>query len=187
MVGLEPKNTPIKVGSSHKVVPGYNLKLMVDGSLAEKGQGNIVIQPPLPPGFMLGLYNANERYIESYFTKYPGLYDTGDSGIIDEDSYVFVMSRTDDVINVAGHRISTGAIEEVLMQHEDVAEAAVVGIKDKLKGQIPIGLCVLNSHATIDQIKLEKDLVRDVRSRIGAFTCLQKVFIIEKLLVLFSL
>ena len=181
MAGLESKDALIKVGSSHKAVPGYNLKLMVNGSLVEKGQGNIVIQPPLPPGFMLGLYNANERYLESYFTKYPGLYDTGDSGIIDDDSYVFVMSRTDDVINVAGHRISTGAIEEVLMQHEDVAEAAVVGIKDKLKGQIPIGLCVLNSHATIDPVKLEKDLVLEVRNRIGAFTCLQKVFVIEKL------
>ena len=185
MIGLSERlkeSINIKIGSSYKAIPGYNIKIITqDNEIVNNGQGNIVIKLPLPPGFMLGLYNAPERYIESYFKKFPGYYDTGDAGYIDNDDYVFIMSRTDDVINVAGHRISTSSIEEILIDHHDVSEAAVIGIKNQLKGQIPVGFVVLNSHSTINHSMLENELIKNVRTKIGAFACFQKVLVIEKL------
>ena len=129
-----------------KPVPGYDLKVLnSDGKEVGPGKmGDIVVKLPLPPGTFPTLWGADKRYKENYMTTYPGYYQTYDAGHIDEDGYVWIMSRTDDIINVAGHRLSTGAIEEVLAEHKDVAECAVIGIADKLKGQLPIGLLALN-------------------------------------------
>ena len=143
--GIEMQKT--KYGSACKAVPGYDVKIIKpDQTLAEPNEmGDIVVKLPLPPGTFPTLWNADERYKENYMTNYEGYYQTYDAGHIDEDGYIWIMSRTDDIINVAGHRLSTGAIEEVLSEHQSVAECAVLGIADKLKGQLPIGLIVLKS------------------------------------------
>ena len=146
-------------------MPGYNLKVLnKEGKELEPGKmGDIVIKLPLPPGTFPTLWKANERYKENYMSNYPGYYQTYDAGHIDEDGYVLIMSRTDDIINVAGHRLSTGSIEEVLAEHKDVAECAVIGIADKLKGQVPIGLVSLKTGVTKDKKNIISECVEMVR------------------------
>src|SRR5205823_5521346 len=138
---------PVKPGSCAKPVPGYDVRVLSDdGQEVPNGQiGNIVIKLPLPPGCLPTLWNNDRGYQQSYLNTYPGYYQTADAGYKDEDGYLWIMSRTDDIINVAGHRLSTGAMEEVLASHADVAECAVVGVADELKGETPLGFIVLKA------------------------------------------
>ncbi|MGA0790600.1 MAG: AMP-binding protein, partial [Pelagibacteraceae bacterium] len=158
-----------KYGSAGKPAPGYDVKVLKeDGSEAKPGEmGDICVKLPLPPSTFPTLWNADQRYKENYMTTYPGYYQTYDAGHIDEDGYVWIMSRTDDIINVAGHRLSTGSMEEVLSEHPDVAECAVIGIADKLKGQMPVGLVVLKAGVTKSVEDVQKECVKMIRDRIG--------------------
>lgn len=171
---------PIKLGSPGKPMPGYDIHVLDDaGHAVPAGTlGNIVCKLPLPPSGFPTLWNAPERFISSYMAEYPGYYATSDAGIIDEDGYVFIMARTDDIINVAGHRLSTGSMEEVIASHPDIAECAVVGKADALKGQMPLGLFVTNDGIERDAQELEAELVQLVRAKIGAvaaFKCAVEV------------
>lgn len=171
---------PIKLGSPGKPMPGYDIHVLDDaGHAVPAGTlGNIVCRLPLPPSGFPALWNAPERFISSYMAEYPGYYATSDAGIIDEDGYVFIMARTDDIINVAGHRLSTGSMEEVIASHPDIAECAVVGKADALKGQMPLGLFVTNDGVERDAQELEAELVQLVRAKIGAvaaFKCAVEV------------
>jgi propionyl-CoA synthetase len=179
--GLEPM--PVKPGSPTVAVPGFDVRVLLpDGSIAPPGaEGDIAIRLPLPPGTLLTLWNDDERYIESYLSRFPGHYLTGDGGSIDEDGYIWVMGRTDDVINVAGHRLSTGAMEEVLCAHPSVAEAAVVGVRDALKGQVPRGFVVVKSGTDVDEPRLRDDLVRAVREQIGPVAAFKEVAVVPAL------
>ena len=143
--------------------------------------GNMVIKLPLPPGTLTSLYKNEQGFIDSYLTRYPGYYNTGDAAYIDEQGYVFIMGRTDDVINTAGHRLSTGAMEEILMEHPEVADCAVIGVKDDLKGQVPIGFVTLiaGSEESHDEIRLE--LIRRVRETLGPVASFKKVGIVKAL------
>jgi len=147
-IGIE--QLPVKEGSPTKPVPGVDLRVLDEGGkpVAPNKTGALVVKMPLPPGALTTLWNADDRYVETYLEEFPGYYKTADAGHVDEDGYVYVMSRTDDIINVAGHRLSTGAIEEVLASHADVAECAVVGVADTMKGQLPIGMLVLKAGVT---------------------------------------
>tara|TARA_Y100000590_G_scaffold232484_1_gene261874 strand:+ start:58 stop:1956 length:1899 start_codon:yes stop_codon:yes gene_type:complete len=179
--GIEMQKT--KYGSACKAVPGYDVKIIKpDQTLAEPNEmGDIVVKLPLPPGTFPTLWNADERYKENYMTNYEGYYQTYDAGHIDEDGYIWIMSRTDDIINVAGHRLSTGAIEEVLSEHQSVAECAVLGIADKLKGQLPIGLIVLKSGVEKDNDTISKECVQMVRDKIGPVAAFKVVIVIKRL------
>ena len=156
-------------GSPGVAAPGYKLEVLDNDQkpVAAGEIGALVVKLPLPPGTFINLWGAPERFQSSYFENYPGYYETGDAGYMDENGYAFVMARTDDVINVAGHRLSTGAIEEVLASHPDVAECAVVGVADELKGQLPLGLVVLNSGCNRSESDIVSELVQLVRDRIG--------------------
>ena len=160
---------PVKPGSCTRAVPGYDVRILRrDGSEAGPNEfGDVCVRLPLPPGCMPTLWNQNARYIESYLSAHPGYYNTADAGFIDEDGYLFVMGRTDDIINVAGHRLSTGGMEEVLASHDDVAECAVIGASDTLKGEVPVGLVVLKARVTRSEEEIVGELVRMVRERIG--------------------
>ena len=161
---------PLKAGSPTVPVPGYQVGVVdAEGNHVDAGaEGNIVIKLPLPPGTLAGLWRDEERYRSSYLAAFPGYYLTGDSGYLDEDGYVFVLGRSDDVINVAGHRLSTGSIEAVVASHPAIAECAVIGIHDDLKGQRPSGYVVLKSGVEIDPEDLRGELVAMVRNEIGA-------------------
>ena len=174
---------PIKYGSAFKPVPGYNLKILNnEGKELEPGKmGDIVVKLPLPPGTFPTLWNADERYKLNYMTNYPGYYQTYDAGHIDEDGYVWIMSRTDDIINVAGHRLSTGSIEEVLAEHKDVAECAVIGIADKLKGQLPIGLLALKAGVTKDKKEIISECVAMVREKVGPVAAFKTAIVVKRL------
>lgn len=157
-------------GSPTMPVPGYDLKV-VDSHAKELAAGEVgalVIKTPLPPGNFTGLWNDKERFQSSYFSNFPGYYETGDAGYIDEQGYVFVMARTDDIINVAGHRLSTGAIEEVIASHRDIAECAVIGVPCPLKGEIPVSLLVLNNETSETQDAIQASSVKMVREQLGA-------------------
>ena len=143
--------------------------------------GAIVARLPLPPGSLPTLWKADERYRRSYLTTLPGFYQTGDAGYMDEDGYVFVMARTDDVINVAGHRLSTGAMEEVLAAHPDVAECAVIGVADALKGQVPLGFLVLKAGARSAGGEVEREVVAMVRDRIGPVAAFKSAAVVKRL------
>jgi len=160
---------PIVPGSPARPVKGYRVAVLdANGDSTKPGDiGALVIENPLPPGTFITLWNADERFESSYFSAFPGYYETGDAGYIDENGYVFVMARTDDVINVAGHRLSTGAIEEVLAAHPDVAECAVIGVADELKGQLPLGLVVLNDGADSTDEQVASEATQKVRDEIG--------------------
>jgi propionyl-CoA synthetase len=179
--GLE--ELPIKPGSPSVPIPGYDVRIL-DQSGAElpPGQeGAIAIKLPLPPGTLPTLWGDDERYIESYLSQYPGYYLTGDGGFIDADGYVFVMGRTDDVINVAGHRLSTGSMEAVLAAHPAVAECAVIGVRDSLKGQLPRGFVVLKAGVSIDEAILRDELVASVRREIGPVAAFRDVSVVDGL------
>jgi len=179
--GLEP--LPIKPGSPSVVMPGYDVQVLDEhGQPVEAGQeGNISIRLPLPPGTLPTLWNDDKRYVESYLSVFSGYYTTGDGGFIDDDGYVFVMGRTDDVINVAGHRLSTGAMEAVVAHHPAVAECAVIGVHDALKGQIPRAFVVLKAGVDVDPAVLEKEIVRSVRDEIGPVAAFKSVVVVPAL------
>ena len=179
--GIETLKT--KYGSACKPVPGYDVQILKsDGKKAEPNEmGDIVVKLPLPPGTFPTLWNADERYKENYMSKYEGYYQTYDAGHIDEDGYVWIMSRTDDIINVAGHRLSTGAIEEVLAEHKDVAECAVLGIADKLKGQLPIGLLTLIAGVTKKHEDISKECVQMIREKVGPVAAFKTAIVVKRL------
>ncbi len=179
--GIEMMKT--KYGSACKAVPGYDVKIIKsDSKIAKPNEmGDIVVKLPLPPGTFPTLWNADKRYQDNYMTNYKGYYQTYDAGHIDEDGYIWIMSRTDDIINVAGHRLSTGAIEEVLSEHKSVAECAVVGIADKLKGQLPIGLLTLKAGVDQDNEAISKECVQMVRSKIGPVAAFKTAIIVKRL------
>jgi len=173
---------PIKAGSPTKAVPGYNVQIVdPDGNTLPAGEdGIIAIKLPLPPGCLPTLWNDDKRFLE-YVTEIPGFYVTGDGGHVDEDRYLFIMGRMDDVINVAGHRLSTGAMEEVVSKHRDVAECAVLGANDQLKGQVPIGFAVLKFGVDRDPDEITRELVQMVRSDIGPLACFKQCAIVKAL------
>jgi propionyl-CoA synthetase len=179
--GLE--ELPLKAGSPSVPVPGFRVRV-VDGAgvdVPAGDDGSIVLDLPLPPGCLPTLWGDDERYVRSYLSAYPGTYLTGDGGRIDADGYLYVMGRTDDVINVAGHRLSTGAMEEVLAGHPAVAECAVIGVADPLKGQLPRGFVVLKSGVDLDPAGLEEELVAMVRAQIGPVAALRRVDVVPAL------
>jgi len=178
-IGLEKT----KYGSACKPVPGYDVRILKsDGKEAKPNEmGDVVVKLPLPPGTFPTLWNADQRYKETYMTNYPGYYQTYDAGHIDEDGYIWIMSRTDDIINVAGHRLSTGAMEEVLAEHQDVAECAVLGIADKLKGQLPIGLLTLKAGVTKSHEDISKECVQMIRQKIGPVAAFKTAIVIKRL------
>jgi len=179
--GLEPM--PVKPGSPTVPVPGYDVRVLrASGEECAPGEeGAICIRLPLPPGTLPTLWQDDERYVRSYLTAFPGYYLTGDGGYFDEDGYLFVMGRTDDVINVAGHRLSTGSMEAVLAAHPAVAECAVIGVADELKGQVPRGFVVLKSGAEIDPETLRAELVLAVREQVGAVAAFRQVDVVPAL------
>ena len=174
---------PVKAGSAARATPGWDVHVLdASGAAASPGQvGAIACKLPLPPGTLLGFWQANDRYKESYLDTFPGFYETGDAGYIDDDGYIYVMSRTDDIINVAGHRLSTGAIEEVLAAHPAVAECAVVGVADDLKGQLPIGLLVLKAGIDRNPDDIIAEVISMVRERIGPVAVFKQAAIIARL------
>ncbi len=180
-MGLEP--LPVKIGSPSVAMPGYDVQVLgEDGQPLPPGElGAIAIRLPLPPGTLPTLWNAADRFRKSYLATFPGYYETGDAGYIDADGYLFIMARTDDVINVAGHRLSTGAMEEVLASHPDVGECAVVGVKDDLKGQLPLGLLCLNRGVQRDHGELVAECVKLVRDRIGPVAAFRLGIVVDRL------
>jgi len=174
---------PVKYGSPTKAVPGWDVRVLDDENREmPAGQiGALSVKLPLPPGSLPTLWRNDQRYIEAYLTEYPGYYKTADAGMIDEDGYVYVMSRTDDIINVAGHRLSTGAMEEVLAGLPDVAECAVLGVEDTLKGQVPVGFLVLNAAASRDPGEIIQEAVRQVRKQIGPVAAFKMATVVKRL------
>ena len=174
---------PIKPGSPSKPLVGYNLHVLDDdGKQVARGvNGNLVMKLPLPPCCFTTLWNDRERFVKSYMKRFDGFYDTSDAGYIDQDGYVFVMGRTDDIMNVAGHRLSSGQMEEVIAQHPAVAECAVVGINDSLKGQTPIGLIVLKNGVDAPLQQIRDDIIQSVRSSVGAIASLKAVIAVKRL------
>ena len=180
-LGIE--RLPVKAGSPTRPVPGYRVEILDEmGAEVEPGRdGSIAVKLPLPPGSLPTLWNDDARYVSSYLSTYEGYYLTGDGGRIDDDGYLFVMGRTDDVINVAGHRLSTGAMEEIISTHPAVAECAVIGVADELKGQMPLGLVVLKNGVDIEPSVLEAELVAMVRGEIGAVASFKRAVVVARL------
>jgi propionyl-CoA synthetase len=174
---------PVKHGSPAVPLPGYEIHVLDDAGrpVGTNTLGNIAVKLPLPPGCLPTFWNADERFRAACLAAFPGYYKTADAGYIDDDGYVFIMSRTDDIINVAGHRLSTGAIEEVCASHPDVAECAVIGIADALKGQIPAGFLVLNSGVSRESSLIENEVVTLVRDRIGPVAAFKTVICVQRL------
>ncbi len=174
---------PVKYGSPCVPMPGYDVRVLDDaGHDVPRGTlGNVVVKLPLPPGCLPTLWHADERFFNAYLAEFPGYYKTADAGYIDDDNYLFIMARTDDIINVAGHRLSTGGMEEVVAEHPDVAECAVIGIADAMKGQVPCGFIVLNSGVSRDMATIEKEVVGLVRDRIGPVAAFKMVVTIKRL------
>lgn len=173
----------IKRASAGKPIPGYDIKIFDENGyeLDAHHEGYLVIKLPLPPGALLGIWNDHERFVKSYLSQYQGYYFSGDGAIRDEDGYVFITGRVDDVINVAGHRLSTSEMEEIVSSHPEVAECAVVGIDDELKGQVPFATVVVKNGSAISEEQLEKDIVKMVRENIGAVACLKNVMTVKRL------
>jgi propionyl-CoA synthetase len=174
---------PVKIGSPSVPMPGYDVQVLDEGGHpAPPGTlGAIAVKLPLPPGTLPTLWNAEDRFEKSYLTTYPGYYETGDAGYIDDDGYLYIMARTDDVINVAGHRLSTGAMEEVLASHPDVAECAVIGVADQLKGQSPLGFLCLNAGTTKSDADVIAECVKLMRARIGPVADFKRALVIQRL------
>jgi propionyl-CoA synthetase len=181
MMGIEP--LPVKPGSPTRAVPGYDVRILHDDGeeAAPSEDGAIAIRLPLPPGTLPTLWNADDRYVESYLSRFPGHYVTGDGGRYDEDGYLFVMGRIDDVINVAGHRLSTGAMEEVLATHPDVAECAVIGVPDDLRGEVPLGFVVLKAGVEREEGDIAGELIGLVRQQIGAVAYFREARVVARL------
>lgn len=180
-VGIETMET--KPGSATVPSPGYNVQVVTPGGsqMPAGEQGQIAVKLPLPPGCMVTVWGDDQRFQDSYLNPIPGFYSSGDGGFIDDDGYVFVMGRTDDVINVAGHRLSTGEMEEVVASHPAIAECCVVGAHDDMKGQVPLGLVLIKDGATIDHDELEEELVEMVRDKIGAIACFRRALVVDRL------
>ncbi len=180
-LGIE--QLPIKPGSPTVAVPGYDVRILnEEGEEQPDGEiGLIMIRLPLPPGCLPTLWQNDERFVESYLSTIEGYYLTGDAGFRDADGYLWIMSRIDDIINVAGHRLSTGGMEEVLAAHEDVAECAVIGVADQLKGELPLGLVVLKAGAEKQGDELRGELIQMVRDKIGPVASFKLVTIVERL------
>ena len=173
----------VKPGSPSVPMPGYDVQVLDEGGspLPAGELGAIAIKLPLPPGTLPTLWNAEDRFKKSYLTTFPGYYETGDAGMIDEDGYLYIMARTDDVINVAGHRLSTGAMEEVLANHPDVAECAVIGASDALKGQVPLGFLCLSAGVTREHAEIVKECVAMVRDQIGPVAAFKQAVVVDRL------
>ncbi|HUK38916.1 MAG TPA: propionyl-CoA synthetase [Methanomicrobiales archaeon] len=180
-VGLE--RLPVKPGSCTKPVPGYDIHVLDnEGKELAPGQiGNIVVRLPLPPGCFPTLWRNDRDYVKTYLSEYPGFYETADAGYLDEDGYLWIMSRTDDIINVAGHRLSTGAMEEVLASHPDVAEGAVTGVNDDIKGEVPVGFIVLKAGVARGEKEIVRELVGLVRDRIGPIASFKQAAVVKRL------
>ncbi|WP_417699530.1 propionate-CoA ligase PrpE [Pseudophaeobacter sp.] len=180
-LGIE--ELPTKLGSPALPMPGYEVDILDEGGhpVAAGELGAIAIKLPLPPGTLPTLWNAQARFRKSYMTTFPGYYETGDAGMKDEDGYLYIMARTDDVINVAGHRLSTGAMEEVLAAHPDVAECAVIGVADALKGQMPLGFLCLNAGVNRDPDEIIAEVVKQVRDTIGPVAAFKTAVIVDRL------
>jgi propionyl-CoA synthetase len=180
-MGIEP--LPIKPGSATKPVPGYDVQILDnEGKPLPANQiGSIAIKLPLPPGSLLTMWRNDEGYRKYYLTRYPGYYLTGDAGYKDDDGYLWIMSRIDDIINVAGHRLSTGGMEEVLAAHPDVAECAVIGVADELKGELPLGLVVLKAGVDRPHEQITCELVQLVREKIGPVAAFKHAIIVKRL------
>ncbi|KAA3619513.1 MAG: propionyl-CoA synthetase [Calditrichaeota bacterium] len=181
MMGVE--ELPVKAGSASVPVCGYDVRVLDPGGkeVGPGEEGQIVVKLPLPPGCLPSLYNDDDRFEKSYLARFPGYYTSGDGGYRDEEGFVFIMGRTDDVINVAGHRLSTGEMEELLTLHDAVAECAVIGVSDVLRGQVPVGLVVLKDGVDMEEQKLIGELIAIVKEKIGAFAYLRKIMIVERL------
>ena len=181
MMGVE--YLPIKPGSAGKAVTGYDIKIFGENGqeLGPNEEGYVVIKLPLPPGTLLDLWNDNERFKAGYLNKFPGYYFSGDGGFKDSDDYIFITGRVDDVINVAGHRLSTAEMEEIVASHHSVAECAVIGINDELKGQIPLALVVAKTGEDIEHFQLQHEVVQLVREQIGAVASLRDVVLVQRL------
>jgi propionyl-CoA synthetase len=174
---------PVKEGSPTKPAPGWNLQVVdeANNQMAPGEIGALVVKLPLPPGTLPTLWQNDARYVESYLEEFPGYYKTADAGYIDEEGYAYIMSRTDDIINVAGHRLSTGAMEEVLSDHPDVAECAVLGVDDSLKGQVPVGFVVLKAGVTKSEDEIIKETIQMVRDRIGPVAAFKTATVVKRL------
>ncbi len=174
---------PVKIGSPTVPMPGYDVQILDEGGhpMGPNTLGAIAVKLPLPPGTLPNLWNAEDRFRKSYLKTFPGYYETGDAGMIDEDGYLYIMARTDDVINVAGHRLSTGAMEEVLAAHSEVAECAVVGVTDQLKGQLPVGFLCLNKGSTQSNADVVRDCVQMVRDKIGPVAAFKLAVVVDRL------
>ncbi|MCE8050923.1 propionyl-CoA synthetase [Halomonas daqingensis] len=179
--GLEPM--PTKAGSATVPVPGFNVQILnrEGEQAAPMEQGSVVIKQPMPPGCLIGVWGDPQRFHSAYMAAFPGYYLTGDGGYFDEEGFLFIMGRTDDVINVAGHRLSTGEMEEVVGAHRAVAECAVIGIHDALKGQIPVGLVIPKDGFDGDEVALENELIALVREKIGPIACFKQVLVVNRL------
>jgi propionyl-CoA synthetase len=173
----------VKHGSPTVPMPGYDVQIVDEACrpMPPNKMGSIVIKLPLPPACLPTLWEQDARFTESYLAEFPGYYKTADAGFKDEDGYLFIMGRTDDIINVAGHRLSTGGMEEVLAAHPDVAECAVIGIHDALKGEAPCGFIVLKAGVTRDVADIEKEIVALVRERIGPVAAFKLAITVARL------
>jgi propionyl-CoA synthetase len=180
-LGVEP--LPVVPGSPTRAVPGWDVRVLDgEGEELPRGEiGSLVVKLPMPPGSSPTLWHADDRFRDVYLSAFPGYYQTADAGYVDENGYLFVMSRTDDIINVAGHRLSTGAIEEVLAAHRDVAETAVIGVADELKGQLPVGFLVLKTGVDRDHAEIAAEVVQLVRERIGPVASFKTAVVVERL------
>jgi propionyl-CoA synthetase len=180
-MGIEPM--PVKAGSPTVPVPGYDIRVLDDegGEVPRGDSGNIVVKLPLPPGTLPTLWGNQQRFFDTYLSRFPGYYLTGDAGVLDEQDYLWVMSRIDDVINVAGHRLSTGALEEALATNPLVAECAVIGVEDKLKGEMPLGFVVLNAGSEVNEADLKGELVQTVRTQVGPIATPRDILVVGRL------
>ncbi|MBN9528325.1 MAG: propionyl-CoA synthetase [Alphaproteobacteria bacterium] len=174
---------PVRYGSPTKAVPGYRIEVVDDGCHAVPANqiGNVVVRLPLPPGALPTLWHNEAGFVRSYLAEFPGYYKTGDAGYLDDDGYLYIMSRTDDIINVAGHRLSTGGMEEVLSAHPDVAECAVIGVHDDLKGQVPLGFLVLKNGVDKPHAEIVAEVVRMVRDQIGPVAAFKQAVVVKRL------
>ncbi len=180
-LGIEP--LPVKHGSPTRAVPGYDIAVLDEGgrSVAPGDSGAICVRLPLPPGMLPTLWNNDEGYVDTYLSRYDGFYETADAGFMDEDGYLWIMSRTDDIINVAGHRLSTGGMEEVVASHPDVAECAVIGVADPLKGQVPLGFAVLKAGVERPEQEITNEIIALVREKIGPVAAFKQATVVKGL------